>query len=70
MYPDLLKFKRTDFHRATEIARAGYDCARTKLLEWLADHEAVAARRPDIARAIPERAQSPGATARAVSEAV
>src|SRR4029077_4794647 len=53
MYPDLLKFKRTDFQLASGIAKAGYDCARTKLLEWLSDHDAVAARRPDIARGIP-----------------
>ena len=70
MYPDLLKFKRPDFHLASEIARAGYDCARTKLLDWLSDHDAVAARRSDIARGIPERAQSAGVAAHAVSEPV
>lgn len=33
VYPDVLEFKRTDFHRAADIAQAGYDCARTMLVE-------------------------------------
>lgn len=33
VYPDVLDFKRTDFHRAADIAQAGYDCARTMLVE-------------------------------------
>jgi predicted acylesterase/phospholipase RssA len=33
MRPDVLPFKRTDFHRATEIVRAGYDCALRSLRE-------------------------------------
>jgi NTE family protein len=36
MRPDVLKFKRTDFHRAAEIVQAGYDCARPMLTEHLA----------------------------------
>jgi predicted acylesterase/phospholipase RssA len=33
MRPDVLPFKRTDFHRAAEIVRAGYDCALRTLHE-------------------------------------
>ena len=33
VYPDVLEFKRTDFHRAADIAQAGYNCARTMLVE-------------------------------------
>jgi lysophospholipid hydrolase len=49
MYPDLLKFKRTDFHLASQIAQAGYDSARAKVLEWLANSRVAAAKRPDLA---------------------
>ena len=35
MYPDLLKFKRTDFHLVDKIAQAGYDCARQIWLSGL-----------------------------------
>jgi NTE family protein/lysophospholipid hydrolase len=33
MYPDMLRFRRTDFHLADQIVQAGYDCARASLLE-------------------------------------
>jgi predicted acylesterase/phospholipase RssA/CRP-like cAMP-binding protein len=33
IYPDMLRFKRTDFHRASEIVKAGYDCARATLVQ-------------------------------------
>ena len=32
MSPEMLKFRRTDFHLAPEIVQAGYDCARENLL--------------------------------------
>ena len=48
MYPELLKFKRTDFHLAPQIAQAGYDCARAKVLAWLAT-SVTTTRRPDLA---------------------
>jgi lysophospholipid hydrolase len=48
MYPEMLKFKRSDFDRASEILDAGYECARTNLLEWLSQPSTVA-RRPDLA---------------------
>jgi predicted acylesterase/phospholipase RssA len=51
MYPELLKFKRTDFHLAPQIAQAGYDCATAKVLAWLATSGVTTARRPDLARA-------------------
>ncbi len=33
--PPLLKFKRTDFHAAAEIAQIGYDYAREQIQAWL-----------------------------------
>jgi len=48
MYPEMLKFKRTDFHLASEIINAGYECARVNLEEWLCQPSTVA-RRPDLA---------------------
>jgi predicted acylesterase/phospholipase RssA len=33
--PPLLKFKRTDFHAASEIAQIGYDYAREQIQAWL-----------------------------------
>ena len=33
MSPEMIKFRRTDFHLAAEIVQAGYDCARASLLE-------------------------------------
>ncbi|HUL16138.1 MAG TPA: cyclic nucleotide-binding domain-containing protein [Terriglobales bacterium] len=48
MYPEMLKFKRTDFHRASEILDSGYETARTTLLEWLS-RPGSAERRPDLA---------------------
>jgi NTE family protein/lysophospholipid hydrolase len=33
MYPEMLRFRRTDFHLADEIVQAGYDCARASLLQ-------------------------------------
>jgi len=47
MYPDLLKFKRTDFQFAEQIAQAGHDTAKSKVMEWLATR-AAAAKRPDL----------------------
>jgi predicted acylesterase/phospholipase RssA/CRP-like cAMP-binding protein len=32
MSPEMLKFRRTDFHLAAEIVQAGYDCARENLI--------------------------------------
>ena len=49
LYPDLLKFKRTDFHLASQIAQAGYDAARASVSEWIANSSVAAARRPDLA---------------------
>ena len=49
MYPDLLKFKRTDFHMASQIAQAGYDCARASVLKWLATSAVARTMRPDLA---------------------
>jgi hypothetical protein len=34
MHPETLKFKRSDFDRASEILDAGYQCARDNLLKW------------------------------------
>lgn len=51
MYPELLKFKRTDFHLVTKIAQAGYDCAHKNLSQWLSTPDAIS-RRPDLARAV------------------
>jgi predicted acylesterase/phospholipase RssA/CRP-like cAMP-binding protein len=34
--PEVLRFKRNDFHVAPEIAEAGYTAARASLTEWLA----------------------------------
>jgi lysophospholipid hydrolase len=53
MYPDLLKFKRTDFHLASQIAQAGYDAARAKMTAWLANSGVAAAKRPDLTAAAP-----------------
>jgi predicted acylesterase/phospholipase RssA len=36
MYPEVVRFRRTDFHLAAEIAQAGYDCARMHLTEQAA----------------------------------
>jgi lysophospholipid hydrolase len=52
IYPEMLKFKRTDFHLACEILDAGYESARTNLLEWLS-RPIAAARRPDLAGIVP-----------------
>jgi NTE family protein/lysophospholipid hydrolase len=47
MHPDLLRFTRTDFHLAQAIAKAGYDCAKEGLLQWLNSSDA-RERRPDL----------------------
>jgi len=57
MYPQLLQFKRTDFHLVDEIAQAGYDSARENLSKWLAS-DAVAIRRPDLVDAAQRLAES------------
>jgi len=54
MHPDVLRFKRTDFHLAEGIAKAGYDCAREDLLQWLSSSDALV-RRPDLAAILFER---------------
>jgi lysophospholipid hydrolase len=51
LQPDLLKFKRTDFHLVEGIAQAGYDAALKGVLEWLAATGSTAVRRPDLERA-------------------
>lgn len=51
MYPKMLKFKRTDFDRASEILDAGYETACTTLREWMSQ-PASAERRPDLAGAM------------------
>jgi len=53
MYPELLKFKRTDFHLADGIVNAGYECMKKNLLEWLLQPEALY-RRPDLAGILQE----------------
>jgi lysophospholipid hydrolase len=58
MYPELLRFKRTDFHLVADIAQAGYNSAREHLLKWLAS-EAVATRRPDLGKAMRRRGVGP-----------
>src|SRR5262249_3545741 len=58
MHPDLLKFKRTDFHLADGILSAGYECMRKNILHWLKQPDALA-RRPDLAeRSLATRAQT------------
>lgn len=70
MYPELLKFKRTDFHLAAEIVNAGYECARAKLLEWLSRPD-VGKRRPDLDGSGAARASSAAANDRGlVSETI
>lgn len=49
MHPDLLKFKRTDFHLADGIVKAGYDCMRNNIVQWLSQPDSIA-RRPDLAQ--------------------
>jgi predicted acylesterase/phospholipase RssA len=48
VYPDVLGFKRTDFHRAADIAQAGYDCARTMLVEHRDKFHAMGESRPAL----------------------
>ncbi|MBZ5596440.1 MAG: cyclic nucleotide-binding domain-containing protein [Acidobacteriia bacterium] len=69
MYPELLRFKRTDFHLAPEIVKAGYDCARANVLEWLS-RPGVSKQRPDLADTAAARAASAAASDRLVSEAI
>ncbi len=54
LYPELLKFKRTDFHLAAQIADAGHDAAKAKISQWLATSIA-AAKRPDLTVPVNER---------------
>jgi lysophospholipid hydrolase len=49
--PDLLKFKRTDFHLVEGIAQAGYDAALKNVLEWLGAPGSAIVRRPDLEHA-------------------
>jgi lysophospholipid hydrolase len=49
MYPNLLPFKRTDFHLAAGILQAGYESAKDSVEKWLATEDALSLR-PDLAR--------------------
>jgi len=64
LYPDLLKFKRTDFHLADGILNAGYECMRANILRWLEQPEVIA-RRPDLASKVPEQVKSTAAASSA-----
>jgi predicted acylesterase/phospholipase RssA/CRP-like cAMP-binding protein len=47
--PDLLRFKRNDFHAAADMAEVGYRAARKALDDWLATGSAAyGTRRPDL----------------------
>lgn len=49
--PELLRFKRNDFHAASDIAEVGYQASRERLTEWLErDADAWHERRPDLFR--------------------
>ena len=49
--PELLRFKRHDFHAAADIADAGHRASRERLMQWLErDAEAWHERRPDLFR--------------------
>ena len=54
LYPELLKFKRTDFHLAAQIVDAGHAAAKAKVSEWL-NTSIAAAKRPDLAAPVNER---------------
>jgi lysophospholipid hydrolase len=49
--PDLLKFKRTDFHLVEGIAQTGYDATLKNVLKWLATPGSAAELRPDLQHA-------------------
>jgi NTE family protein/lysophospholipid hydrolase len=52
--PDVLRFKRNEFHAASQIADAGYEAAHARLREWLATApDRVRTRRPDLFAAPP-----------------
>jgi predicted acylesterase/phospholipase RssA/CRP-like cAMP-binding protein len=55
MYPEMLQFKRTDFHRAEEIEQAGYACAIRTVGGWKESAEAKS-RRPDLQGTLQARA--------------
>jgi predicted acylesterase/phospholipase RssA len=47
--PEVRQFNRNDFLRAEEIAEAGYQTSRERLLQWLSSaSETVRDRRPDL----------------------
>ncbi len=47
--PDLLRFKRNEFHAAADMAKVGYAAARDALEHWLATGAAAyGTRRPDL----------------------
>lgn len=47
--PDLLRFKRNDFHAAAEIVEVGYGATRQSLADWLATSKfRYGTRRPDL----------------------
>jgi NTE family protein len=49
--PELLRFKRNDFHAAADIAEVGYRASREGLMQWLErDPKAWHDRRPDLFR--------------------
>jgi predicted acylesterase/phospholipase RssA len=64
IYPELLKFKRTDFHLVAGIAQAGYNSARASVLEWLATSDVAATRRPDLAGVLQTAGRAGGGDAR------
>jgi len=49
MRPALLRFKRTDFHAAGQIAQAGFDCAVQELSDWRDKSPNLPFFRPDLA---------------------
>ena len=47
--PEVVRFKRNDFHAADDIAEVGYHASRETLLKWLATApESVRSLRPDL----------------------
>lgn len=56
LLPDLLPFKRTDFHAADQIAQVGYDVTSGEVGEWQATSAKFAARRPDLVKMVAARA--------------
>jgi NTE family protein/lysophospholipid hydrolase len=52
--PEIVRFKRNDFHAASEIVETGYQASRKRLEEWLqAAPPSVRSRRPDLFSRLP-----------------